>query len=244
MTRNWPRTCRTGVARSGAPPVRGCGPGPASRTTTQEEERPVAHSSNGNARRRPTADQRQRNQHGRLALHRPAGRLAAFHHSGVESSTRRPSRTGSASTAPASAASSRSRNPTCSYPGCRRPLSSIRSRREPTLNLICDVARPAHPRAVQPRPALRGQEGRELPEVDRHGRHRLLRAGGGVLHLRRRPLRPERPLRLLLPRPRGRRLEHRHATKARTWATRSATRKATSRCRRWTTTRTCAPRWC
>ena len=43
---------------------------------------------------------------------------------------------------------------------------------------------------VLPRPPLHRQEGRGLPEVHRHRRHRLLRPRGRVLHLQRRALRP------------------------------------------------------
>ena len=54
-------------------------------------------------------------------------------------------------------------------------------------------ARPGDPGAVHPRPAAHRPEGRGLPEEHRHRRHQLLGAGGRVLHLRRRPLRPDRP---------------------------------------------------
>ncbi len=66
---------------------------------------------------------------------------------------------------------------------------------------------PGDRRDVQPRPALRREEGRAVPEADRHRRHQLLGTGGGVLHLRLDPVRPE-PARGLLPhRCRRRRLE-------------------------------------
>ena len=49
--------------------------------------------------------------------------------------------------------------------------------------------RPDHQGAVLARPAQHRAEGRGLPQVHRHRRHDLLRPRGGVLHLRRRPLR-------------------------------------------------------
>ena len=58
--------------------------------------------------------------------------------------------------------------------------------------------RPVHGRAVQPRPPPDRREGRGVPQVDRHRRHRVLRPRGGVLHLRRHPL-PHEPVRELLP---------------------------------------------
>ena len=48
-------------------------------------------------------------------------------------------------------------------------------------------ARPGHARELHPGPPLRGAQGRALPADHGHRRHRLLRSGGGVLHLRRRP---------------------------------------------------------
>ena len=49
--------------------------------------------------------------------------------------------------------------------------------------------RPDHQGELLARPAQHRAEGRGVPEVDRHRRHGLLRAGGRVLHLRRHPLR-------------------------------------------------------
>ena len=65
------------------------------------------------------------------------------------------------------------------------------------------------------RPALHRAEGRGVPEVDRSGRHRVLRAGSRVLHLRLGALRPEPVLRLLLPRLGRRRVELRSRARAR-----------------------------
>ena len=45
----------------------------------------------------------------------------------------------------------------------------------------CTIRSPAQP--YTPRPALHRQEGRGLPEADRHRRHQLLGARGRVLHL-------------------------------------------------------------
>ena len=59
----------------------------------------------------------------------------------------------------------------------------------PTLSLICNIVDPITKRAVLARPAQHRQEGREVPQVDRHRRHLLLRPRGRVLRLRRRPLR-------------------------------------------------------
>ena len=156
----------------------------------------------------------------------------------------------SGSTAPASADSSRFRKATCCSFRIRRPRSSIRSPpRRTTLVLICNVKDPDHRRVVFARPALHRAEGRGVPEVDRHRRHRLLRARAGVLHPRRRALRPGLQPRLLLHRrevkasgtPAARRTPTPRATRA-TSATSRATRKATSPCRPWTATRTCARR--
>ena len=48
---------------------------------------------------------------------------------------------------------------------------------------------PDHAPALLARSALHREEGRGVPQVDRHRRHRVLRPRGRVLHLRRRPLR-------------------------------------------------------
>ena len=69
--------------------------------------------------------------------------------------------------------------------------------------------RPDHQGELHPRPPQHRAEGRVVPEVDRHRRHGVLRAGGRVLHLRRHPLRRGVELRLLLHRLRRGDLEHR-----------------------------------
>jgi glutamine synthetase len=58
---------------------------------------------------------------------------------------------------------------------------------DPTLILTCDILDPATMQAYCARPARRGQARRGLPEVQRHRRHRVLRPGAGILHLRQRP---------------------------------------------------------
>ena len=68
---------------------------------------------------------------------------------------------------------------------------------------------PAQRRDLLARPASGGQEGREVPRVDRHRRHRVLRPRGRVLHLRRRALRGEAEQELLRGRLERGRLEHR-----------------------------------
>ena len=108
-----------------------------------------------------------------------------------------------------------------------------------------DIVRPVHRRDLQPRPAQGRQEGRGVPRVDRHRRHRVLRPRGRVLHLRRRALRDEAERELLLHRLRSRAPGTPAASRrAATSATRPATRAATSRSARSTTTPTCATRSC
>ena len=120
---------------------------------------------------------------------------------------------------------------------------------EKTLCLICNVKDPTHRRVLHAGPASHRPEGRGVSEVDRHRRHRLLRSRARVLHLRRHPVRADLQ-RGLLPHRRERGLLERRpggepgrppATRA-TSATSRGTRKATSRCRPWTATKTCAPR--
>ena len=105
-------------------------------------------------------------------------------------------------------------------------------------------ARPDHGRALQPRPAQRRPQGRAVPGLHRRRRHLLLRRRGGVLHLRLGALRyrvvrelPPHRLRrgLVEHRPRGGRRQPRLQGPLQG--------RATSRCRRWTTTRTCATTW-
>ena len=67
----------------------------------------------------------------------------------------------------------------------------------PTLSIICDIVDPITREDYGRDPPQRRQAGRGLPEVHRPRRHRVLRAGSGVLHLRQHPVRPERAL--LLP---------------------------------------------
>ena len=62
-----------------------------------------------------------------------------------------------------------------------------------TLAMFCDMLEPGDRRALRARPALDRQEGRGLPEADRHRRHGLCRPGSRVLHLRRRALHQPSP---------------------------------------------------
>ena len=126
-------------------------------------------------------------------------------------------------------------DPTTAY------LDPFRSAQDAVPQLL--RARPADQGAVQPRSAQHRPQGRDLPGLDRHRRHRVLRARGRVLRLRRRPVRDQAEHRLLRastpwPAP-GTPVGSRRAATA---ATRSATRAATSRSRRSTTSPTCATR--
>ena len=82
-------------------------------------------------------------------------------------------------------------------------------RTEKTLNINFSIRRPVHRRAVQPRPAQRGRQGRGVPGQHRHRRHRVLRPRGRVLRLRRRAVRDQGERRLLLHRLHRGRLEQR-----------------------------------
>ena len=101
--------------------------------------------------------------------------------------------------------------------------------------------RPVHRRGLQPRPAQRRHEGRGVPQGAPASPTRVLRPRGRVLHLRRRPLRDQAERRLLLHRLDRGRLEHRPRRGGRQPRLQDrATRAATSRSRRSTTTPTCA----
>ena len=109
----------------------------------------------------------------------------------------------------------------------RRP-SSIRSAPIPTLSMICNIQDPItredytrDPRNVA-RKAVNYMKSTGIADTAYFG------PGVRVLHLRRRPLRPERARGLLLHRQRRRPVEPRPRREARTSATSSATRKATS----------------
>ena len=71
-------------------------------------------------------------------------------------------------------------------------------RTERTLIMVFDIYNPRNGEIYSPRPAPGRQEGREVPRLDRHRRHRVLRPRGRVLHLRRRALRGEAEQELLL----------------------------------------------
>ena len=79
----------------------------------------------------------------------------------------------------------------------------------PTLSMICNVFDPLTREPYTRDPRHIAQKAEAYLKSTGHRRHQLLGPGGRVLRLRRRPLRPERPLRLLLHRLVGRRLEHR-----------------------------------
>ena len=97
-------------------------------------------------------------------------------------------------------------------------------------------------RVVHARSAAHREEGRGVPEVHRDRRHGVLRPGGGILHLRRRPLRSGPRTTATTTSTRSRDSGTPGARRNPTSATSLATRKATSRCRRWTSSRTSAPR--
>ena len=102
-------------------------------------------------------------------------------------------------------------------------------RAERTLIMVFDIYNPRNGEIYAKRPAPGRQEGREVPRLDRHRRHRVLRPRGRVLHLRRRALRGEAEQELLLGRLRARAPGTRAASKrAATSATRPRTRAATS----------------
>ena len=172
------------------------------------------------------------------------GLCAALLASRSRSSARTCSPKASASTARASAASRRSTSrdmllmpdPTTAFvdPACEIP----------TLSLICDVVEPGTLRAVQPRPALRRAEGRSLPRARAASPRR--RYWGPEVEfyifnsIRFEPDRPQRLSTRSTPtRASGTAVAQRHG---RTSATGHATRRATSRSRRWTSCRTCAAR--
>ena len=137
----------------------------------------------------------------------------------------------------------RSTSPTCCCCRTWRPRSSTRSGSQKTLALNFFIHDPFTREAYSPRPAQRRQEGRGLPGLQRHRRHRLLRRRGRVLHLRLDPPRDQRQPGVLLHRlGRGLRGTPARRSRAATAATRPPTRAATSRCRRSTTTPTCATR--
>ena len=114
-------------------------------------------------------------------------------------------------------------------------------RAERTLIMLFDIYNPRNGEIYAPRPAPGRQEGREVPRLDRHRRHRVLRPRGRVLHLRRRALRSEAE-RQLLRRSTPTRAPGTPAARKRaeTSPTRPRTRAATSRSARSTSRPTCA----
>ena len=66
-----------------------------------------------------------------------------------------------------------------------------------TLVLICNISRSDHRRGLHARSAQHRAQGGSVPALFRPRRHGLYRSGSGILHLRRRALRPERARGLL-----------------------------------------------
>ncbi len=120
------------------------------------------------------------------------------------------SRTAWALTARASAAGRRSTRATCSC--CPKPKTAFLDPFStlPTLAMICNIQDPITREDYTRDPAQRRPQGGQLPQEHRHRRHLLHRPRGRVLHLRRRALRPDAQLRLLLPRQHRGRVEPRH----------------------------------
>ncbi len=113
----------------------------------------------------------------------------------------------------------------------------------PTLVMICDVIDPVTKQRYDRDPRYIAKKAEMYLASTGIRRHGLLRRRSRVLHLRQRALRPERATRATtssMPR----RAAGIRAARRTISAIVRATRKATSRCRRPITTRTCAPRWC
>ena len=190
------------------------------------------------------ARQGRRRRGGRRPLRRSARHVAALQPAARRARRATASRTGSASTARASAASRRSTRATCSSsrtPTRRPSTRSCRTRRS-FSSATSSTRSPASRTSRDAR--LHRQEGRGAPAPLGHRRRQLLGPGGGVLPLQLAPLRPERAQRLLLHRLARKASGTRAATPSRTWPSGRGTRRATSRCRRPTSCRTCAPRSC
>ena len=115
-------------------------------------------------------------------------------------------------------------------------------RQHKTLNINCFVKDPVTGESYTRDPRYIAQKAEDYLVSTGIADTAYLRPRGGVLHLRRRPLRAGHPLGLLLGRLDRGGLEHGQGRGARTWATSPGTRRAISRSRRWTTSRTCAPR--
>ena len=89
-----------------------------------------------------------------------------------------------------SAAGRRSTPPTCSsMPDPDDGGDGSVLPRTPTVSLICNIVDPITKEDYARDPRNIAQQGRGVPQVDRHRRHRVLRPRARVLHLRRRPLR-------------------------------------------------------
>ena len=117
-----------------------------------------------------------------------------------------------------------------------------------TLAINCDVLEPLTYQPYSPRSAHHRQEGRGVCEVARHRRQRVFRPRARILHLRRREVFQHHLQGRLRGQLVGTADQQRHRLRAgQLTATTSASRRATSRCRRSTARRTCAarcwPRW-
>ena len=115
-------------------------------------------------------------------------------------------------------------------------------RQHKTLNLNCFVHDPLTLEPYSRDPRYVAKKAEAYVKTTGVADTSLLRARGGVLHLRRRALLAGPALRLLPGRLRSRASGTPGVRKVRTSATSPATRRATSPSRRWTTSRTCAPR--
>ena len=102
----------------------------------------------------------------------------------------------------------------------------------PTLSMICNIQDPITREDYTRDPRNVARKSVNYLKSTGIGDTCFIGPGGRVLHLRRRPLRPDGQQRLLLPRQHRRPVEPRPRREARTWATSCATRKATSPFRR------------
>ena len=109
----------------------------------------------------------------------------------------------------------RSRTPRFIDPFCK----------DTTLTMICNIQDPLTKEDYTRDPRNVARKAVNYMKTHRHRRHRLLRPGARVLRLRRRPLRPDAALGVLLPRLASKGPGTPAATRSRTSATSCATRK-------------------
>ena len=110
-------------------------------------------------------------QDGRHAIHRLPGAVAALRRSRSVSWMRAISRTGTASTRPASAAGSRSTRATCSSSPTRPRRKMDPFYAKPTLGADLRHRRPAHARDLLPRSPQHRPQGRSLSQEHRYRGH-------------------------------------------------------------------------